>query len=332
MSSPNHTPPIELSLGEPIGSASPSTTDTVRTHVTTDPTFESSPSSSPAATSTTAAASPVPSSPSKHSGFPSSALTANNGVTPDDGDPNISRPMNLKPIAAGAPQPLNGAGVVGQPTNSATTVVPENQAVATTAAKTTEPPVNTAPVSHNVNPTALDTGTVQFSQEDAIQQYGEKTVHAIRPPYMHRTSSVPQAVVSQPSESIDDRNSSSATGVHPQAPSATVHVPHTGSQPGLDTDESKVIPAANADLAPDHALPTAPDVHPENQKEAIENGDVHPETLAREVEKAKGDKREIMGKAPKGTIVEGMEDDQVYTLLRRFDIVRTMNYGLLGTL
>lgn len=135
-----------------------------------------------------------------------------------------------------------------------------------------------------------------------------------RPAYVHRKSSVPQAIVAAPSATATTTGvpSSGSDSLHPDAVHSTVNVPNTAAS-------EAVVPATKAHLAPDHALPTAPGVHPAKQQEAIDDGHASSETIAREVEKAKADKREMQGKLPKGTIVEGMEDDKLFMLLRKFD-------------
>jgi len=67
------------------------------------------------------------------------------------------------------------------------------------------------------------------------------------------------------------------------------------------------------------ALPTNPAASPEEQRQAVK--DEHPATVAREVEKTKGEERELKGEAPEGTVITGLEDDRLYTMLRRFDTV-----------
>lgn len=48
------------------------------------------------------------------------------------------------------------------------------------------------------------------------------------------------------------------------------------------------------------------------------------QTLAAETEKARAQNRELAGVEPEGTIVAGMEDDQLWALLRRFDMVSSL--------
>jgi hypothetical protein len=67
-------------------------------------------------------------------------------------------------------------------------------------------------------------------------------------------------------------------------------------------------------------LPTNPNTHPKEQQEAIK--DEHPAVVDREKEKTKAAEREIKGERPEGTVVKGIEDDRLYSMLRRFDEVR----------
>jgi hypothetical protein len=71
------------------------------------------------------------------------------------------------------------------------------------------------------------------------------------------------------------------------------------------------------------ALPTNPATHPAEQKRAAEKE--HPKVIKREVEKTKAAEREIKGESPLGTVVTGLEDDRLWTMLRRFDVVRAVS-------
>ena len=106
--------------------------------------------------------------------------------------------------------------------------------------------------------------------------------------------------------------------VHPVEPIQPVHavqpIPPAEQAPTATIDPN--IPSSES--APT-ALPTNPATHPQEQKEAIENE--HPAVVAREVEKTKAAEREIKGEKPKGTVVAGLEDDRLWQMLRRFDVV-----------
>jgi hypothetical protein len=99
-----------------------------------------------------------------------------------------------------------------------------------------------------------------------------------------------------------------STESHPADPTAPKQAPTASIDPNIPSSES----------APT-ALPTNPNTHPAEQKEAIKNE--HPEALKREVEKTKAAEREIKGEKPLGTIVRGIEDDRLYAMLRMFDTV-----------
>lgn len=83
----------------------------------------------------------------------------------------------------------------------------------------------------------------------------------------------------------------------------------------IENDRKKEDPIPTKEQS--NVLPTGASIHPEVQAQALARED--PEKIGREVEKAEADRREVRGEEPKGTIVEGYEDDQLFTLLRRFD-------------
>ncbi|GAA5986387.1 hypothetical protein JCM10908_003732 [Rhodotorula pacifica] len=109
----------------------------------------------------------------------------------------------------------------------------------------------------------------------------------------------------------------------PTGPSA---VPDHGALAAVPPATSKpIVPAAESHLAEhpatdtdtDHVLPLGQQVHPVHQAAALQDA---PDSLVNaQIEKQKADKRELYGEAPKGTIVPGLEDDKLWTMLRRFD-------------
>lgn len=121
----------------------------------------------------------------------------------------------------------------------------------------------------------------------------------------------------------------SSPPVTPDAPAQHQRIPDdahpsTDSHPA-DPTAPKAAPTASidpnkpsSDSAPT-ALPTNPNTHPGEQKEAIKNE--HPQVVKREVEKTKAAERELKGERPLGTVVRGIEDDRLYAMLRRFDTV-----------
>lgn len=71
-------------------------------------------------------------------------------------------------------------------------------------------------------------------------------------------------------------------------------------------------------------MPTNPATHPEEQKEAIK--EEHPQVIKREVEKTKAEERDLKGEKPQGTVVAGLEDDRLWAMLRRFDVVSAFSF------
>ena len=113
---------------------------------------------------------------------------------------------------------------------------------------------------------------------------------------------------SEPQHATIQDGSHPSTESHPVDPTAPKQAPTASIDPNIPSSES----------APT-ALPTNPNTHPEEQKEAIKHE--HPAVIGREVEKTKAAEREVKGEAPLGTIVRGIEDDRLYAMLRMFDTV-----------
>lgn len=131
---------------------------------------------------------------------------------------------------------------------------------------------------------------------------------------------VPTAVITRADGQGEPTNQG---GVPEHAIKHTVHVPNA---PGA---EASVVPATQAGSAPDHALPTAPNVHPEVQEREIEEvGKRDPGLVAAQVEKTRADRRQLKGKEEGGTVVQGIEDDKLWALLRRFDTVSRAERGV----
>jgi hypothetical protein len=100
---------------------------------------------------------------------------------------------------------------------------------------------------------------------------------------------------------------------------AQAGAPDTTASNGIDHKPVVSLTHPASDSKDTHVLPTAPAVHPEAQADALAEEDPH--VVAKEVEKMKADRREVEGKEPGGTIIQGLEDDKLWTLLRRFDLV-----------
>jgi hypothetical protein len=139
-------------------------------------------------------------------------------------------------------------------------------------------------------------------------------------------------VVNAPSP-LPPRRATSSTAATTSQPAATVDHPSTAPAVEGPTAE-QVHPSAQAPTAsmdPNKpssesaptALPTNPATHPAEQKRAAEKE--HPKVIKREVEKTKAAEREIKGESPLGTVVTGLEDDRLWTMLRRFDVVRAVS-------
>ena len=95
--------------------------------------------------------------------------------------------------------------------------------------------------------------------------------------------------------------------------------PSTAEHPHEALPTSTIDPNVPSSESAPTALPTNPNTHPKEQQEAIK--DEHPAVVKREVEKTKAAEREVKGEKPQGTVVKGIEDDRLYSMLRRFDEV-----------
>jgi hypothetical protein len=163
-------------------------------------------------------------------------------------------------------------------------------------------------------------GTVQQQQPPMQQQQQTTQPTPTQPalPARPAVKRVPTAVITRPGEpeSVD----TTTQGPVP-AQAGTIHVPNSQDQTGR-AESTSVVPATEAHTAPDHALPTAPNVHPQAQAARLESAARDdPGLIAAEVEKAKAGRREVQGKEEKGTVVQGIEDDRLWALLRKFDEV-----------
>lgn len=163
---------------------------------------------------------------------------------------------------------------------------------------------------------------VRSESRDAPLEPAPRTVPVTSRPAVKR---VPTAVITRPGEPAPVETAAAdnddAKTVPTQSISHTVHVPNSTSPSGT-AQGTAVVPATQAHAAPAHALPTAPSVHPEAQAAQLEKtAREDPGLVAGEVEKAKAGRREVEGKEPKGTVVQGLEDDRLWALLRKFDEV-----------
>lgn len=114
--------------------------------------------------------------------------------------------------------------------------------------------------------------------------------------------------------------------------------PPATSKPVLPSAQGHIAEHPQTETDTDHVLPLGSDIHPVHQAAAL--GDAPDHLVNAQVEKQKADKRELLGKEPKGTIVPGMEDDKLWAMIRRFDVVSfvsltlcsSVNHNLTSTL
>lgn len=125
---------------------------------------------------------------------------------------------------------------------------------------------------------------------------------------------------SQPVSAVSAAASLSTT-LPPEPVAPTVTAPISSTNATLT--QQPVVPANQAGNDPGAALPTAPAVNPDQQAAHLHKEPEH--VIGREVEKAKADRRDVMGVKPQGRIVEGIEDDRLFAMLRRFDIVSVLH-------
>ncbi|GAA6001212.1 uncharacterized protein JCM10292_006959 [Rhodotorula paludigena] len=95
-------------------------------------------------------------------------------------------------------------------------------------------------------------------------------------------------------------------------------VPPPTSKPIVPSAQSHLATHPATDTDSDHVLPLGSDVHPVHQAAALQDAPDH--LVNAQVEKQKADKRQLYGEEPKGTIIPGYEDDQLWTMIRRFDV------------
>jgi hypothetical protein len=108
-----------------------------------------------------------------------------------------------------------------------------------------------------------------------------------------------------------------------------VDLPRTHpAHPSNGAPTSSIDPNTPSDQSAPTALPTNPTTHPDEQRRAMQNE--HPAVVAREIEKTKAEEREIKGERPLGTVVSGIEDDRLWQMLRRFDVVSAYQSCLKG--
>lgn len=111
----------------------------------------------------------------------------------------------------------------------------------------------------------------------------------------------------------------------PDAPSTTIPTaPLDNPEAQTQAPTASIDPNKPSTESAPTALPTNPATHPEEQKEAIK--EEHPQVIKREVEKTKAEERDLKGEKPQGTVVAGLEDDRLWAMLRRFDVVSAFSF------
>jgi hypothetical protein len=126
------------------------------------------------------------------------------------------------------------------------------------------------------------------------------------------------AVGIPPQHSVQAVDTTTPTPVQPVSQSHPVQpVTAAPAQPAVT---STIDPDKPSSESAPTALPTNPATHPKEQQDEIKHE--HPAVVAREVEKTKAAERDLKGEKPKGTVVAGLEDDRLWQMLRRFDVVR----------
>lgn len=90
------------------------------------------------------------------------------------------------------------------------------------------------------------------------------------------------------------------------------------------SEPTPVVAAKHAHLDDQaHVLPLGADAHPEAQEKRLAEAPDH--KVDAQIEKVKGDEREEQGEDAEGTIVDGLEDDKLWALIRRFNVVCSLD-------
>lgn len=173
----------------------------------------------------------------------------------------------------------------------------------------------------------------------AVSEPAPVLVDAAAPSQPGTTSAHPPAAIISSDPVLADVKTAASqepvAGVPPQHPVQAVDTttptpvqPVSQSHPVQPVTAAAAQPAVTSTIDPDKpssesaptALPTNPATHPKEQQDEIKHE--HPAVVAREVEKTKAAERDLKGEKPKGTVVAGLEDDRLWQMLRRFDVVR----------
>lgn len=218
-----------------------------------------------------------------------------------------------QPAAASASQPppmdtahvqKNDEAAVVDTAKVTTGVSPADQAPAP-AAEPAPPAAETVSSADAAPRPAVEAAPVQVPEQAAA---GEQPVGQVPPQPESQVVRPPTAQTAAPAQQ------------DPTVPAQVDTVPPTTSKPIVPAAESHLAehPATSTDT--DHVIPLGSDVHPVHQAAALNEAPDH--LVNAQVEKHKADKRELYGEEPQGTIVPGLEDDKLWAMLRRFDVVR----------
>lgn len=105
---------------------------------------------------------------------------------------------------------------------------------------------------------------------------------------------------------------------HEPAPSST-----TATRDAQTIDPTVSNPAHTSESNTATTLPLGSSIHPIEQAKEVQNAPHH--VVEKEVKKKRDAEQRLMGEEVDGNIVDGLEDDQVWTMLRRFNYVSRLS-------
>jgi hypothetical protein len=169
-------------------------------------------------------------------------------------------------------------------------------------------------------------GTGQAAQMPVTAPAQHPTYDEVRLPNTHASQQAvepPRALPPQPiarqnaaMEPLPDLPTVIEPALHADnVPLPLTHPAHPSNQPATSTIDPNIPSNQSAPTA----LPTNASTSPHEQRMAMRNE--HPAVINREIEKTKAEERDLKGEKPKGTVVSGIEDDRLWAMLRRFDVV-----------
>lgn len=101
---------------------------------------------------------------------------------------------------------------------------------------------------------------------------------------------------------------------HEPAPSST-----TATRDAQTIDPTVSNPAHTSEAKTATTLPLGSSIHPVEQAKEVQKAPHH--IIEKEVKKKRDAEQKLMGEEVDGNIVDGLEDDNVWTMLRRFNYV-----------